>query len=250
MADNGVEGRLAVITGAAQGIGRAIAAEFTAQGARVVIADMNAGTGQRTADEIGARFVGIDVTDTASVRAAIRHATDEWGHIDIWVNDAGIALNAPAEEMTDDQWQKVIDVNLTGTFRCCREIAPLMIERGHGSIVNIASMSGIIANHPQPQCGYNASKGGVIMLTKSLAGEWAAKGLRVNAISPGYTRTAILDQVEALQPEWTSVWFRDTPMGRAGTTSEIANVVVFVASDKASFMNGSNVVVDGGFISW
>jgi len=88
------------------------------------------------------------------------------------------------------------------------------------------------------------------MLTKSLAGEWASKGLRVNAISPGYTRTAILDQVEALQPEWTSVWFRDTPMGRAGTTSEIANVVVFVASDKASFMNGSNVVVDGGFISW
>ena len=125
-----------------------------------------------------------------------------------------------------------------------------MIERGHGSIVNIASMSGIISNHPQPQCGYNASKGGVIMLTKSLAGEWALKGVRVNSISPGYTRTAILDQVEALQPEWTSVWFRDTPMGHPGATSEIANVVVFVASDKASFMTGSNVVVDGGFTSW
>jgi len=250
MTDNGIEGRLAVITGAAQGIGRAIAAEFIAQGARVVIADLNAETGQQTADELGAGFVEIDVTDTASVKDAIARVVTQWGHIDIWVNDAGIAVNAPAEEMTDDQWQRAIDVNLTGTFRCCREIAPFMIERGHGSIVNIASMSGIIANHPQPQCGYNASKGGVIMLTKSLAGEWAGKGLRVNAISPGYTRTAILDQVEALQPEWTSMWFGDTPMGRPANTAEIANVVVFVASDKASFMNGSNVVVDGGFTSW
>ena len=250
MADNGIEGRLAVVTGGAQGIGRAIAEEFLAQGARVVIADIDTELGAKTADEIGAGFVAIDVTDTASIALAIKRATTEWGHIDIWVNNAGIDINAPAEQMTDDQWLKVIDVNLTGTFRCCREIAPLMIERGHGSIVNIASMSGIISNHPQPQCAYNASKAGVIMLTKSLAGEWAGKGLRVNAVSPGYTRTAIFDQVEALQPEWTSLWFGDTPMGRPATTAEIANVVVFLASDKASFMNGSNVVVDGGFTCW
>lgn len=250
MSDNGVGGRLVVITGAAQGIGRAIAEEFIAQGARVVVADLNAETGQRTADEIGAGFVEIDVTDTASVVAAVDKATTMWGHIDIWVNDAGIDINAAAEKMTDEQWAKVIDVNLTGTFRCCREVAKRMIGRGRGSIVNIASMSGLVSNHPQPQCAYNTSKAGVIMLTKSLAGEWASKGVRVNAISPGYTRTALLDEVEKAQPEWTSMWFADTPMGRAATTAEVANVVVFVASDKASFMTGSNVVVDGGFTSW
>ncbi len=250
MTDNGVEGRLAVITGAAQGIGRAIAEEFIAQGARVVVADLNVEVGQKTADEIGAGFVEIDVTDTTSVRAAIKRAILEWGHIDIWVNDAGIAFNAPAEQMTDEQWQRVIDVNLTGTFRCCREIAPSMIERGHGAIVNIASMSGMISNHPQPQCAYNASKAGVILLTKSLAGEWARTGVRVNSVSPGYIRTAILDQVEQQQPESTAVWFRETPVGHAGLPAEVANVVAFVASDKASFMTGSNVVVDGGYTSW
>ena len=250
MSDNGVSGKLAVITGAAQGIGRAIAEEFIAQGARVVIADLNAETGQATAAQIGAGFVQIDVTDSASIKAAIARATAEWGPIDVWVNDAGIAGNAAAEEMTDEQWAAVINVNLTGTFLCCREAAQVMIPRGKGAIVNIASMSGIISNHPQPQCAYNASKGGVIMLTKSLAGEWAPKGVRVNAVSPGYTRTAILDSVEKLQPEWTTVWFGETPMGRAGKVSEIANVVVFLASDKASFMTGSNVVVDGGYTCW
>jgi NAD(P)-dependent dehydrogenase (short-subunit alcohol dehydrogenase family) len=250
MADNGLTGKLAVITGAAQGIGRAIAEEFLAQGARVVIADLNDDLGRQTAAEIGAGFVHIDVTDSVSVATAIAAATSEHGDIDIWVNDAGIDINAPGEEMTDEQWAKVIQVNLTGTFYCCREIGKLMLARGVGSIVNIASMSGIISNHPQPQCAYNASKAGVAMLTKSLAGEWGTRGVRVNSISPGYTRTAILDQVGRLQPEWTSLWFGNTPMGRPGEVGEIANVVCFVASDKASFMTGSDVVVDGGFTSW
>ena len=250
MSDNGISGKLAVITGAAQGIGKAIGEEFIAQGARVVVADLNAETGQATAGELGAGFVPIDVTDAASVKAAVARVEAEWGAIDVWVNDAGIAGNAAAEEMTDELWDAVIGVNLSGTFRCCREAGRVMIPRGKGAIVNIASMSGIISNHPQPQCAYNASKGGVIMLTKSLAGEWAPKGLRVNAVSPGYTRTAILDNVEKLQPEWTSVWYGDTPMGRAAKVSEIANVVVFLASERASFMTGSNVVVDGGFTCW
>jgi len=250
MNETGLVDKLAVITGAAQGIGRAIAEEFRAQGTRVVIADRNADIGKKTASEIGAEFVTIDVTDSASIAHAIAHVTAAWGPIDIWVNDAGVDINADAEAMTDDQWDTVIGVNLTGTFLCCREVAKVMIPRGSGAIVNIASMSGIVSNHPQPQCAYNASKAGVIMLTKSLAGEWAPRGLRVNAVSPGYTRTAILDSVEKIQPEWTKLWFDDTPMGRAATVSEIANVVVFLASDKASFMTGSNVVVDGGFTSW
>lgn len=250
MTDNGLAGKLAVVTGAAQGIGRAIATELIAQGSRVVIADLNAELGEATAAELGAGFVTINVTDSASVREAVAAVTGQHGDIDIWVNNAGIDINAPAEEMTDDQFGKVIDVNLVGLFYCCREVGQRMLDRGQGSIVNIASMSGIISNHPQPQCAYNASKAAVIMLTKSLAGEWGTRGVRVNSISPGYTRTAILDQVEALQPEWTKLWFSETPMGRAGQVDEIANVVAFVASDKASFMTGSNVVVDGGFTSW
>ena len=250
MTDNGLAGKLAVVTGAAQGIGRAIASELIAQGSRVVIADLNAELGEATAAELGAGFVTINVTDSASVREAVAAVTGQHGDIDIWVNNAGIDINAPAEEMTDDQFGKVIDVNLVGLFYCCREVGQRMLDRGQGSIVNIASMSGIISNHPQPQCAYNASKAAVIMLTKSLAGEWGTRGVRVNSISPGYTRTAILDQVEALQPEWTKLWFSETPMGRAGQVDEIANVVAFVASDKASFMTGSNVVVDGGFTSW
>lgn len=250
MTDNGLTGRLAVVTGAAQGIGRAIATELLAQGTRVVIADLNEALGTQTAEELGAGFVPLDVTDSSSVKSAVAQATAGYGEIDIWVNNAGIDINAPAEEMTDDQFGKVVDVNLVGLFYCCREVGVRMLERGRGSIVNIASMSGIISNHPQPQCAYNASKAAVIMLTKSLAGEWGTRGVRVNAISPGYTRTAILDQVGALQPEWTKLWFGETPMGRPGEVGEIANVVAFVASDKASFMTGSNVVVDGGFTSW
>ncbi|MDO5285259.1 MAG: SDR family oxidoreductase [Actinomycetia bacterium] len=245
-----LSGKVAVVTGAAQGIGQAIATALAEAGATIVVADLNTELGTTTAEALGGSCLPIDVTDSASVAACISQVVAERGGIDIWVNNAGIDINADAEAMTDEQWLKVIDVNLNGTFYCCREVGRHMIERGGGVIVNIASMSGIVSNHPQPQCAYNTSKAGVIMLTKSLAGEWAPKGVRVNSVSPGYTNTAILEQVTALQPQWTETWFRETPMGRPAEVGEIARLVRFLASDQATFMTGSNVVIDGGYTCW
>ncbi len=241
---------MAVVTGAAQGIGEAIASALQQAGANIVIADLNEDLGRQTAERLGGTYRHLNVTDSASVKACVESVVEELGGVHIWVNNAGIDINAAAEEMTDDEFQKVVNVNLTGTFYCCREAGLHMLGRGSGVIVNIASMSGIVSNHPQPQCAYNASKAAVIMLTKSLAGEWARKGIRVNSVSPGYTNTAILEQVAAVQPEWTELWFRETPMGRPAEVSEIADLVRFLASDHSTFMTGSNVVIDGGYTSW
>lgn len=245
-----LEGRTAVVTGAGQGIGRAIAEEFFAAGAHVVVADLNPATGSQAAEELGGSYAEVDVTDPASVRTVVASVVEGRGSIDIWVNNAGTVRNAAAEEMSDGDWRDVLSVNLDGTFYCCREVGRHMLARGSGSIVNIASMSGLVSNHPQPQAAYNASKAAVIMLTKSLAGEWAQRGVRVNSVSPGYTATAILDQVIGQKPEWSDTWFSQTPMGRPARPGEIAPVVLFLASDASSYMTGSNVVVDGGYTCW
>lgn len=216
----------------------------------MVIADLDADAGALAAREIGASSLALDVTDPASVSAAVAAVARDQGAVHGWVNNAGIARNAPAESMSDEEWRSVLTVNLDGTFWCCREVGRHMLANGGGAIVNIASMSGVVSNHPQPQAAYNASKAGVIMLTKSLAGEWAARGVRVNAISPGYTSTPLLEQVKAQNPEWARIWDDSTPMGRAAQPSEIADVVVFLLSPASSYMTGSNVVVDGGYTVW
>jgi len=165
------------------------------------------------------------------------------------INHAGIARSVPAEEMTDEEWRRMTAVNLDGVFWGCREAGRVMLERGSGSIVNIASMSGMISNHPQPQAHYNAAKAGVIMLTKSLAGEWASRGVRVNAVSPGYTRTPMTEPSMS-KSEWAEVWLSSTPMGRVAEPHEIAPAVLYLASDAASFATGTNLVVDGGYTVW
>lgn len=245
-----LDGKTAVVTGAAQGIGKAIAARLSRAGAHVVVTDLDDILGPATAEEIGGEFVRLDVTDSAAVDAVVADLTGRLGRLDIWVNNAGIAVNAAAEEMTDDQWRRVMTVNLDAVFYCSRAVGRHMLAQGAGAIVNIASMSGSIANHPQPQCGYNTSKAGVIMLTKSLAAEWAPRGVRVNSVSPGYTRTAILDQVLAIRQDWAQVWFDRTPMGRPAEVEEVAAVVHFLASDAASFVTGSDYTVDGGYTAW
>src|SRR5215210_7831907 len=179
----------------------------------------------------------------------VRAVLDRHGKIDVMVNNAGIAHNVPAEEMTDEEWRRMISVNLDGVFWGCREAGRAMLERGSGSIVNIASMSGVVSNHPQPQAHYNAAKAGVIMLTKSLAGEWASRGVRVNSVSPGYIRTP-LTELGMSKAEWADVWLSSTPLGRIAEPREIAPAVVYLASDASSYATGTNLLIDGGYTSW
>jgi NAD(P)-dependent dehydrogenase (short-subunit alcohol dehydrogenase family) len=241
--------RVAVVTGGGGGIGLEIGRALRAAGAVVVAAEIDAETGRAAAEELDGDFVQTDVTDPDSVREMVRAVLEGHDKIDIFVNNAGIAHNVPAEEMSDEEWRRMLSINLDGVFWCCREAGRAMLERGSGAIVNIASMSGMVSNHPQPQAHYNASKAGVIMLTKSLAGEWASRGVRVNSISPGYVRTP-LTELGMSNPEWRDVWLSSTPMGRIAEPREIAPAVVFLASDASTYATGTNLVVDGGYTSW
>ena len=241
--------RVAVVTGGGQSLGLSISRALHDAGARVVVAEVNDETGPDAAEELDGTFVHTDVTDPGSVRDMVEMVMKEHGRIDVLVNNAGIVHNIPSEEVPDEEWLSVISVNLNGVFWCCREVGKAMLERGSGSIVNIASMSGIISNHPQPQAAYNASKAGVITLTKSLAGEWAARGVRVNSVSPGYIRTP-LTELGMSKSAWSGVWLSSTPLGRLAEPHEIAPAVLYLASDAASFATGTNVVIDGGYTAW
>ena len=245
-----LEGRNIVVTGGARGIGLDIARSAREAGAHVVIADIDASLAESAAKEVGGSAIMLDVTDPASVRDVLPALARQHGRLHGWVNNAGIVRNAPAEDTPDEDWRSVMAVNLDGTFWCCREAGRHMLAQGGGVIVNIASMSGLVSNRPQCQAAYNASKAGVIMLTKSLAGEWAGRGIRVNSVSPGYTATPLLAQVRAQKPDWADLWQNETPMARPAEPSEIAAVVAFLLSDASSYMTGSNVVVDGGYTVW
>jgi NAD(P)-dependent dehydrogenase (short-subunit alcohol dehydrogenase family) len=244
-----LDAEVCVVTGAAQGIGFSIAKGLRGAGATVVIADRDETLGQRAADEIGGSFVALDVTVSASVDAAFDSVVARHGKLDVLVNNAGIVKNAPALETTDAAWRAVLAVNLDGVFYCCRSAARHMVRSKSGRIVNIASMSGSIANRPQPQASYNASKAGVIHLTRSLAAEWAADGVRVNSISPGYVGTELTKRGFEIE-EWRKVWIDGTPMARMAIPDEIAPGVVFLASRASAFVTGSDLVMDGGYTVW
>jgi len=249
-----LSGRVAIVTGAGRGIGRAVAATLGAAGAAVGVAEFQEDSGRASAQALAeagvdSAYLHVDVRDPGSVRAMVESALERFGRIDILVNNAGVATNTPAEDISDEEWLQVMNVNLNGVFWCCREVGRHMLARGSGAIVNMASMSGVIANAPQPQSHYNASKAGVILLTKSLAGEWARRGVRVNAVSPGYIGTE-MTKLGMGNADWYRVWLDMTPMGRVGEPDEIARAVWFLASDAASFATGTNLVIDGGYTSW
>lgn len=246
-----LDGRKALVTGGARGIGLATCEALAEAGAHVVLTDRDGAVAQDAAKALAAKGLNVvhdtlEVTDSAAVDAlAARHSD-----VDLLVNNAGIARsNIPAEAMSNDAWSSVVDINLNGVFWCCRAFGKPMLAAGRGSIVNVGSMSGFIVNRPQEQAQYNASKAAVHQLTKSLAAEWAARGVRVNAVAPTYIETAmntyVYDDVELMRH-----WVGGTPQGRMGRPDEVASVILFLASDAASLMTGSIVLADGGYTCW
>ncbi len=247
-----LDGKKGFVTGAARGIGKATATAFAEAGADVAIVDMDYETAVETAEEIakntGRKVIAIkcDVTDEADVQAMVDEVVKELGGLDFCHANAGICINAPADEMTYAQWKKNMDVNLNSVFLTDTIAGKYMLAHGGGSIINTASMSAHIVNVPQPQCAYNASKAGVIQLTKSLAIEWAKRGVRVNCISPGYIGTELIRSSELLVP-LIEKWNAMAPMGRLGSPEELQSICVYLAGDTAAFTTGSDFIVDGAF---
>jgi len=250
-------GKIAIVTGAASGIGRATALAFAREGARVACADINGEGAEETAQAIAAAggeamAIRADVASEPDVQRMVAETARRWDGLDILFNNAGVGLGAPITGMTLAQWQRVLDVNLTGVFLGCKYAIPEMLKRGGGVIVNTASDAGLRGS--PYLSAYCASKAGVILLTKSLAVEWAAQGIRINCVCPGLVRTPIVEpylkQMQELtgaapQETWERL-ARSHPIGRVGEPEDVAQAVLFLASPQAAFITGVALPVDGG----
>jgi NAD(P)-dependent dehydrogenase (short-subunit alcohol dehydrogenase family) len=249
-----LNGETAFMTGAGSGIGQAIAIGLAEAGANVTCYGHGSHGGlEETAKRIrmlghNALAIEGEVTDASALAEAVTWTEKELGQLTIAINNAGIANAAPAEDMGLDQWRQLYEVNVTGVFLSCQAEAKLMLKHGKGSIVNVASMSGSIVNRGLTQAHYNSSKAAVIHLSKSLAMEWAGRGIRVNVLSPGYTLTPMNRRPEVV--EQLKAFARDTPLGRIAEPEEMIGPAVFLASKASSFVTGIDLIADGGFVCW
>ena len=244
--------RVAVVTGGNTGLGEAFARALADVGAQVAIAARTRERSETVAQEINqaggrAIVVALDVTEPQQVERMATEVTERLGPIDVLVNNAGLCYHRPALEVPREEWLEVFDVNVNGLWYCAQTVGRQMVERRSGVIVNIGSISAMIVNRPQMQPAYNASKAAVHQLTKSLAAEWAPYNVRVNAMAPGYVKTAM---APVDRPEFRRHWIEDAPMGRYALPEELGPTLVYLASDASRFMTGSVLVIDGGYTLW
>jgi NAD(P)-dependent dehydrogenase (short-subunit alcohol dehydrogenase family) len=249
-----LDGRNAFVTGAGSGIGQGLAIGLAQAGANVACFDVAASAGLAATvthiQGLGRHALPLagDVRSAADLHSALATSVRELGPVEVAINCAGIANATPAEAMPLEQWQRMLDINLTGVFLSCQAEAHVMLPRQRGSIINIASMSGVIVNRGLTQAHYNSSKAAVIHLSKSLAMEWSERGIRVNSISPGYTLTPMNQRAEVA--EQLKAFAADTPLGRIATVDEMIGPAIFLASQASAFCTGVNLLVDGGFVCW
>ena len=242
-----LEGKVAVVTGGCSGIGLATVRRFAEEGAKVVIGDVDEAAGPTVAAEVGGTFVKVDVTSKEEVDALFRTAKDTYGSVDIAFNNAGISP-PDDDSILDtelDAWRRVQEVNLTSVYLCCKAALPYMLEQGKGSIINTASFVAVMGAATS-QISYSASKGGVLSMSRELGVQFARQGVRVNALCPGPVNTPLLQQLFATDEERAARRLVHIPMGRFGEPEEMANAVLFLASDESSFMTASTFLVDGG----
>lgn len=246
-----LDGKVAYVTGAAQGIGESLATGLAEAGADVAIVDINQEKADQTAAKIAektgvkTKAYAFDVTRPENAGKLVEQVVADFGRLDIAFHNAGMAHNVAAEDMSVDEWQKMIDLNLNSVFYGTQAAGRHMLENGGGSIVNTGSMSASIVNVPQPQIHYNAAKAGVVHLSKSFGVEWADRGVRVNSISPGYIGTELLqsEELAPLRKEWEDL----TPQRRVGSPDELRGIAVYLASDASSYATASDFIVDGGY---
>lgn len=246
-------GKAALVTGGASGIGESFAFALAEAGANVAVADRQGARAAHVARQLAqlgvdAFALEVDVTRNRQIQAMVARVADRWQALDIAVNNAGVALRAPAEAMSEDDWDRTVAVDLKAVFFCCQAEARCMFARGRGSIVNTASISARIVNRPQLHAPYNAAKAGVVQLTRTCAAEWAERGVRVNSISPGHTLSPMT--ARNLTPAAWEAWLSNTPMRRIGLPHDLQGGLIYLASDASAYVTGHDLVIDGGYTLW